>query len=82
MKDLVMIGNQSAEYRFNKFTPKRKGIMSQEIGDIIFHNNTLTLKLIMLDKTKMLWLVNKQKFSIICNTFMVRHSTSNIERRV
>lgn len=71
--------NQSAEYRFNRFTLEDKKLYP-EIGDIIFHNNAY-FEIDNVRQDQMLAGRQAEKFSIICNTFMVRRSAINIEER-
>jgi hypothetical protein len=72
--------NQSAEFRFNRFTLEDTGFYP-EVGDIIFHNNGY----FEIDNVREDQLIGGQvnnKFSIICSTFMTRRSTIQTEMRI
>jgi hypothetical protein len=72
--------NQSAEFRFNRFTLEDTGFYP-EVGDIIFHNNAY----FEIDNVREDQLIGGQvnnKFSIICSTFMTRRSTIQTEMRI
>lgn len=71
--------NQTAEYRFNRFTLEEKDLYP-EIGDVIFHNNAY-FEIDNVREDQMLAGRTKEKFSIICSTFMIRRSSLNIEER-
>jgi hypothetical protein len=73
--------NQTAQFRFNRFTLKDKNFYP-EIGDIIFHNNAY----FEIDNVIEDFLIggrtgDEEHFSIICSTFMSRRSTIQTEER-
>ena len=70
---------QTVEFRFNRFTMKEVGLYP-EVGDIIYHNNGY----FEIDNVREGQMVGGQtynKYSIICETFMTRISTLQIEER-
>jgi hypothetical protein len=71
--------NQTAEFRFNRFTLEDKEFYP-EIGDIIYHNDAY----FEIDNIREDQLVGgrpDEKFSIICSTFMTRRSSIQTEER-
>lgn len=71
--------SQTVEYRFNRFTLEEKSLYP-EIGDIISHNDAY-FEIDNVKEDQMLAGRTSEKFSIICNAFMIRRSAINIEER-
>ena len=74
--------NQTAQFRFNRFTLADKGFYP-EIGDIIFHNDAY----FEIDNVNEDQLIggrtgDGEHFSIVCSTFMSRRSTIQTEMRI
>lgn len=74
--------NQNVEFRFNRFTLNEKNFYP-EVGDIIFHNNAyFEVNNVREDQLIGGRTGEKEKFSIICQTFMSRRTTIQTEERV
>lgn len=76
---------QTVEFRFNRFSLKEKDLYA-EIGDIIFHNESYFEISNIRDDQYIGGQTGKfdpnERFSIICETFMVRKSSLNIIERI
>lgn len=72
--------NQSVQFRFNRFTLEEKNFYP-EIGDIIYHNDAY-FEIDNVTEDQLVAGRPEEKFSIICSTFMSRHSSLQTEQRI
>jgi hypothetical protein len=70
---------QTVDFRFNKFKLKEIGFYP-EIGDIFYHNNAY-FEVSNVREDQLVGGQTYNKYSIICETFMTRISTLQIEQR-